>query len=58
MRFRTDEKLAAVTGGDTVFEDANSVSFGGRLQLNQPFAVRDRLPSPEDCQAPVELVGR
>ena len=58
MRFGTDEELTGVAGGDAMFENANSVSFRGRLKLSQPFTVRDRLLSPKDCQPPVELVGR
>ena len=57
MRFGADEELAAVTGGEAMFEDSDAIGFGGGLQEGEPLIVCHWLLPPEDCQPPVELVG-
>ena len=58
MWFGTDKELTRIASGCSMFQDSDAVGFGGRLQLRQPFDFGNCLTSPEDGQAPIELVRR
>jgi hypothetical protein len=58
MRFSADKKLAAVTGGETMFEDSDAIRFSGRLQEGESLIVWYWMLPPENCLPPVELARR